>query len=274
MSKQIWTGERLETFIFNENTIEHLHRYAVAKTVVSGKVVLDIASGEGYGSNLLAQSAAKVIGVDISELDIQRAILKYNKTINLEFLVGSATVIPVQDASVDVVVSFETIEHIIDHDQFLKEIKRVLKKGGLLIMSTPDKAEYSDKTGFHNSFHLKELYTKDFEILIDGYFTNSILLKQKIHSGSILYKSNLNFDFVFSGNYLEVNHNDNLGFMYDVIFASDENLPEINSSFFEDKSVINQLIKESNQLILNSFSYRLGNLLLKPFSMLKSFLKN
>jgi len=66
MKTKNWTGERLETHILNVITIEHLHRYALALPHSTGKIVLDIACGDGYGSNLLARNAVSVIGVDIA----------------------------------------------------------------------------------------------------------------------------------------------------------------------------------------------------------------
>src|ERR1035438_3461036 len=108
--KKNWTGERLETHIYNYNTIEHLHRYAMATQLVTDKIVLDIASGEGYGSNLLSKFSKKVYGVDISAETIELASKKYLKN-NLQFKVGSTSNIPIPDNTIDVVVSFETIEH-------------------------------------------------------------------------------------------------------------------------------------------------------------------
>lgn len=67
-----WTGERLETFVFNETTIEHLHRYAIAMEFCSGKTVLDIACGEGYGSNLLSAKATHVTGMDADAITIEK----------------------------------------------------------------------------------------------------------------------------------------------------------------------------------------------------------
>ena len=60
-----WTGERLETFIYTRDAIEHLHRYSLISKYISGKTVLDIACGEGYGSNIISKTAATVFGVDI-----------------------------------------------------------------------------------------------------------------------------------------------------------------------------------------------------------------
>ena len=108
--KKSWTGERLETFVLNDSTIEHLHRYAIAKELVQGKRVLDIACGEGYGSNLLAASADFVNGVDIDQVVIAHAAEKYKKE-NLSFSQGSVEKIPFDANTFDMVVSFETLEH-------------------------------------------------------------------------------------------------------------------------------------------------------------------
>src|SRR5271169_480072 len=142
-------GERfLPGIMAGEIELEHLHRYKFAAQFSAKKVVLDIASGEGYGSALLSRSARRVYGVDISPEAIESAKEKYQQK-NLKFLVGSATKIPLAKASIDVVVSFETIEHLADHEGMMREIKRVLRPGGTLVISSPDKLEFSDKPGAH-----------------------------------------------------------------------------------------------------------------------------
>ena len=74
-----WTKERLETFITNGAMLEHLHRYAMLSEIVKGKTVLDIACGEGYGSNILSKNANKVIAIDIDAATIKKASIKYKK---------------------------------------------------------------------------------------------------------------------------------------------------------------------------------------------------
>ena len=150
-----WTGERLETFVFNETTIEHLHRYAIAMEFCSGKTVLDIACGEGYGSNLLSAKATHVTGMDADAITIEKATAKYKRD-NLYFVQSKAEKIAAADTEFDIVVSLETLEHLSDHTAMMKEIKRVMKPGGLLIISTPDKKEYTDKRMYKNPFHIKE----------------------------------------------------------------------------------------------------------------------
>lgn len=108
----------------NIGATEHLHRYAIASEFIDNKIVLDIASGEGYGSYLFTKKAKQVIGIDISSEAISHASEKYKKE-NLTFKIGSITNIPIEKSSIDVVVSFETLEHIYEEGMLL-EIKRVL----------------------------------------------------------------------------------------------------------------------------------------------------
>ena len=91
-----FTGERLVTAIASDIMMEHLHRYGLAIDLCDDKVVLDIASGEGYGSSLLAGRALKVYGVDISSEAVEHASKKYQAP-NLKFLQGRADAIPVAD---------------------------------------------------------------------------------------------------------------------------------------------------------------------------------
>lgn len=94
---------------------EHIARYRFAKDFVRGKRVLDIACGEGYGAASLAKAgAASVIGVDIASEVCEHARRKYG----LDARAGDAQSIPVQDRSIDLVVSFETIEHVDAPDCF------------------------------------------------------------------------------------------------------------------------------------------------------------
>ncbi|MES1225296.1 MAG: methyltransferase domain-containing protein, partial [Bacteroidota bacterium] len=161
-----FTGERfvpIKELMNDEIAFEHLHRYYNALKLVKGKIVLDIACGEGYGTKILSKNANKVFGVDIDSASIDHAKKTYREN-NIEFICGSVKNIPLADNSVDVVVSFETIEHIDEETQnnFLAEIKRVLKKGGALIISTPDKANYTDRYSHKNEFHIKEFGKDEF----------------------------------------------------------------------------------------------------------------
>ena len=132
-----FTGERyVPTVQESPMRYEHLHRYALALDFVRrGKSVLDMASGEGYGSAYLSQVANSVIGVDIDRECINFSRQKYGNISNLEFIVGSCDAIPLSSESLDIVTSFETIEHHDKHDEMMRKIKRVLKPGGVLVIS-------------------------------------------------------------------------------------------------------------------------------------------
>ncbi|MDE2430275.1 MAG: class I SAM-dependent methyltransferase, partial [Burkholderiales bacterium] len=227
-----FTGERYVPEVHGNIELEHIHRYAQASQLVSGKQVLDIASGEGYGSALLADFAQHVVGVDISADAVLHASQRYKKN-NLEYRHGSCAAIPLDDASVDIVVSFETIEHHDQHDEMMREILRVLKPGGFLLISSPDKLHYSDVPGAHNVFHVKELYADEFKQLLSKYFRHSRYYGQRLIYGSAIFAED-------SASGLATYHRENdvlksaIGLpspLYWIAIASNAEIPEFNASF-------------------------------------------
>src|SRR5882762_4822611 len=180
-----WIGERFVPSLQGPIYYEHLHLYALALELVVDRTCLDIACGEGFGSSLLARKAKFVWGVDLDEACVNHARKKYVRN-NLKFLAGSATKIPLEDHSIDVVVSFETIEHFGEHHAFMREIIRVLTPDGFLIISSPNKKEYSDKTGHSNPYHVAELYHPEFNQLLKGYFSQIKLGRQRLTVGSCI----------------------------------------------------------------------------------------
>jgi len=181
------TGERFIPGWDGIVELEHLNRYyfVINQIDLKNKKVLDIASGEGYGSEILSRYAQNVIGVDISPEAVEYAKAKYLNE-NLKFIQGDATKIPLEDNSVDVVVSFETIEHHDKHTEMISEITRVLKVQGILIISSPDKYYYSDLLNRKNEYHVKELYYSEFRNLISNSFRNVFFFSQRTFSGSII----------------------------------------------------------------------------------------
>lgn len=160
---------------------EHLGRYSFALDFLKETdVVLDAACGSGYGSDILAGKVGRVIALDSSDHAIQYARENYPKK-NIVFEkadLGRETGLP--DNSVDVVVSFETLEHVLNQNEMLAEFKRVLKPGGKLVISTPDRDILSGGLESDNPFHLKELNKEEFLLLLGKYFTLEELYGQGI----------------------------------------------------------------------------------------------
>jgi len=174
-----FTGERFTPECVREIWYEHVHRYVFAGDLVRGKTVLDAACGEGYGSAYLARTARSVLGVDISEDAIAHARSRYLSD-NLEFQLADCCRMPFQDDQFDCIVSFETLEHLEDQSGLLKEFRRVLNPGGFLLISSPDKAVYTDRHHNDNEFHVRELYRDELDALLAEQFPARKLLGQKL----------------------------------------------------------------------------------------------
>ncbi|HET9032417.1 MAG TPA: class I SAM-dependent methyltransferase [Dokdonella sp.] len=185
--KLAFTGERFTPECVREIWYEHWHRYAFALALVKGKRVLDAACGEGYGSNLLADVAAGVCGVDISAQAIEHARSRYGARSNVQFHVGDAAALTFPDQSFDVVVSFETLEHLSAQQELIAGFARVLAPGGILLISSPDKRTYSDIAGFRNEFHVRELYRDELLELLRPHFPELRLYGQKLLFQSVLW---------------------------------------------------------------------------------------
>jgi SAM-dependent methyltransferase len=160
-----FTGERVipgevDIDLWNE----HIARYAFAARLAANLRVLDVACGAGYGSAALADTARSVVGIDISAKAISWAREHYTRA-NLEFTQASASALPLADASIDLAVSFETIEHLPDWPAFLVEIRRVLAPGGSFVVSTPNLVYYAESRGVTgpNPFHFHEFEFEEFE---------------------------------------------------------------------------------------------------------------
>ena len=162
------TGERLIPAKNKDSVVygEHMSRYLAVIDVVKGKKVLDVASGTGYGSQLLAGYAKSVTGVDYSPEAIEYS-KKHYPAKNLDYLVGNAEeLVQIGDNSFDVVVSMETIEHLNHPEKFVQQVKRVLKDNGIFVVSTPNDDEYREG----NDFHLHEFTFPELKELMKKYF--------------------------------------------------------------------------------------------------------
>jgi SAM-dependent methyltransferase len=185
-----FTGERFLPGVSGEIAYEHCHRYAFARRFVAGRRVLDAACGEGYGATLLAATASTVVGIDIEPQVVAAAQKRYANAANLRFEAAAVTTLPLPDASVDAVVSFETIEHVGADDQrrMLDEFARVLAPEGLLIMSSPNRPEYSDARGYANPFHVHELDRDELASRLAPHFPASDWFCQRRYLGSAIWR--------------------------------------------------------------------------------------
>jgi SAM-dependent methyltransferase len=181
-----FTGERFQPEVRGAIWYEHWHRYAIAAPVAAGKRVLDAACGEGYGSFLLAQTASEVIGVDLAGDAVAHARQRYARS-NLRFETGSVTQLPVPDAHVDAIVSFETIEHLAPQQEMLAEFRRVLRSDGVLVLSSPNRPVYSEGGAASNPFHVRELDRDELRALLAPGFPQQAWYAQRVLAQSVVW---------------------------------------------------------------------------------------
>ena len=154
----------------------HLKRYEFALPWCRGAEVLDAGCGVGYGSAFLSEAAERVVGVDRDEPAIAYARARYGGP-NVEFQVGDVAALDLPDTSFDAVCAFETIEHLDDAGAFVGEVARVLRPGGVFLVSTPRADETT--TAPANPFHRVELSRADFESLLRRFFGEVELYGQR-----------------------------------------------------------------------------------------------
>jgi len=182
--------EELERFvpgIDGQIWYEHWHRYHFAAPFAAGKAVADVACGEGYGSALLARSAASVTGIDASAETVAAARRRYSGPPGLAYVEGRCEALPLGEASIDLVVSFETLEHLENPRALIAEAARVLRPGGVLMVSTPNKAIYSDKADYRNPFHPSEMYESEFVATLRERFAHVRLFGQRVDAYSAIW---------------------------------------------------------------------------------------
>jgi 2-polyprenyl-3-methyl-5-hydroxy-6-metoxy-1,4-benzoquinol methylase len=191
------TGERMIPEFHKDDFIysEHWGRYIFASQFVKNKVVLDAASGSGYGSKYMAQAGAKsVVGIDNSQEAVEYS-KKYFNHPKVRFLARDIHKIPFKDKHFDVVVAFEMVEHLGDYEKFLSEVKRVLKPSGVLILSTPNEEVYPEG----NEFHLHEFHKEELDALLDKFFkTTKVFYQKSWASGAILDEEAMRFEDFFN----------------------------------------------------------------------------
>jgi len=184
-----FTGERLipghvEVDLLNE----HMARYTFAARLAAGKCVLDAGCGAGYGSAELARVADSVIGADIAAEAADFAREHYQLP-NLRFEQASCTALPHADATFDLVVAFEVIEHLTDWHALLLEARRLLAPNGQFVVSTPNRLYYTESRGDRgaNPFHVHEFDFEEFREELSRVFPHVTLFLEN-HAEGIVFQ--------------------------------------------------------------------------------------
>ncbi|TRW81544.1 class I SAM-dependent methyltransferase [Mycolicibacterium sp. 018/SC-01/001] len=168
----VLTGERTVPGIAEENYWFRRHEVVYRDLVerladrFAGAEVLEAGCGEGYGADLIADVARRVIGLDYDEYAVAHVRARYPR---IDMRHGNLAELPLPDESVDIVVNFQVIEHLWDQGQFVAECNRVLRPGGLLLMSTPNRITFSPGRDTPvNPFHTRELDAAELTELLTG----------------------------------------------------------------------------------------------------------
>lgn len=136
------TGERTVPGIPAENYWFRRHEaaYEWARPLAAGRRVLEVGCGEGYGTAMLAASAATVLGVDYDAAAVAHAARRYPQA---RFVRANLAALPVPSAACDLVATLQVIEHVWNHPEFVGECRRVLPDGGRLLVTTPNRLTFS-----------------------------------------------------------------------------------------------------------------------------------
>ncbi|MCW1959602.1 MAG: class I SAM-dependent methyltransferase [Mycobacterium sp.] len=191
------TGERTVPGLAVENYWFRRHEVAYLRCIDICAVqdVLEAGCGEGYGADLIASVARRVVAVDYDAATVQHVRAKYPR---VQVLAGNLTAVPMPDSTVDVVVNFQVIEHLWDQPQFITECLRLLRPGGRLLISTPNRITFTPGSDTPvNPFHTRELNAAELRELLEsggfavdgmyGVFHGPRLLEMDArHGGSII----------------------------------------------------------------------------------------
>jgi SAM-dependent methyltransferase len=165
----VLTGERTLPGIADENYWFRRHEAAYRAVVglVTGAVVLEAGCGEGYGADLLSQSACRVLALDYDASTVAHVRDAYR---SVGVVRGDLQHLPVDSGAVESVVCMQAIEHLWDQPGFVAECARALRPAGTLIVSTPNRLTFSPNGAVLNPFHTRELSATDLQELLSSQF--------------------------------------------------------------------------------------------------------
>ena len=182
-----FTGERVIPGLVDPDLMnEHVARYRFAARYAGHARVLDAGCGSGYGTAELA-NAATVVGIDISAEAVAHASRAFSRP-GVHFIQSACQSLPFADASFDLLVAFEVIEHLEAWWQMLAEAHRVLRPSGMLLVSTPNKAWYNESRAAAgpNPYHVREFEYREFKAALEAVFPHVHLWTQN-HSEAIAF---------------------------------------------------------------------------------------
>jgi SAM-dependent methyltransferase len=162
------TGERTVPGVPEENYWFRRHEaaYRFAQPLARGARVLEVGSGEGYGTALLGRVARSVVGVDYDALAVAHARRRYPGP---QFVRANLAALPVRSAAFDLVATLQVIEHVWNHREFVTECHRALRPGGLLLVTTPNRLTFSPgRDQPVNPFHTREFTAAELAELLTG----------------------------------------------------------------------------------------------------------
>jgi ubiquinone/menaquinone biosynthesis C-methylase UbiE len=168
-------GERVNPDFPGENLINHRKVYLFFSQLVSNNIVLDVGCGTGYGTAILAEHAAQIIGIDNSNNAISFAKRRYP---NVDFRQMNAQQLRFPDASFDLIFSSENFEHLPDQASHLRELRRVLKNDGLCFIATPNPEAFADNKP--NPWHTKENTYQELVELFRPVFKDFVIVENSL----------------------------------------------------------------------------------------------
>jgi 2-polyprenyl-3-methyl-5-hydroxy-6-metoxy-1,4-benzoquinol methylase len=175
------TGERTVPGVLVENywyrRHEAAYRWVLATQRVRGAVVVEAGCGEGYGAALLAEAGADVVGLDLDHPTLMHAAHHYPR---LAAVRANLVALPVSSAVADLVVSSQVVEHLWDQDAFVADCARVLRPGGSLDVTTPNRRTFPPG----NAFHHRELDAGELVALVGRHL--EVTARLGVHHGDRL----------------------------------------------------------------------------------------